>query len=497
MTELWDFCVLGAGSGGVRAARRAASYGAKTALVEEVTLGGTCVNRGCIPKKLYVYAGSHRGGFSEARLFGWRGFADASFSLNYLRSQKNAEIARLQALYAESCASAGVGVFRGKASISGSSLKGRSLKGRKDDYFVISIEGAKSQAKELRAKSVLVATGCEPLPLAEAVATGFVGGELASTSDAVFELEQLPERVVVLGGGYIALECAGIFNALGAQTTLLHRNDKLLRSFDRGIVKHCLEGMAARGVDCRLSTRLLGLSRQSPQGREREGAGDADKRGGEIYLRIEDDLPIPCDFVLAAIGRRARTRGLGLEALGVAMDKRGKIITDADFATSVAGIYALGDVTDSPELTPVAIRQAEVLTRRLFAGSDESFDAHFLPRAVFASPTIASVGLSEEEAREQGAVRVYESRFVPLRASFAARAGSCERVMLKLIERGGGEVGSGEVLGCHMVGSDAPEIIQALAPSLRLGARKKDFDGVIALHPTNAEEFMTMRDFRQ
>ena len=490
MSELWDFCVLGAGSGGVRAARRAASYGAKTALIEEVALGGTCVNRGCIPKKLYVYAGSHRGGFNEARLFGWREFTDASFSLSHLLAQKDQELARLRGIYAENCASAGVGIFRGKAS----------LKGRKDDYFTISIDGAESptqesptqesQTQELRAKTVLIATGCEPLPLAEAAAAGFVGGELAHSSDKVFELDRLPERVVVLGGGYIALECAGIFNALGAQTTLLHRNDKLLRSFDRGIVKHCLEGVAARGVACRLSTRLLGLSRQPAR-------GAAAKMGAEIRLEIEGGEPIFCDFVLAALGRRARTRGLGLEALGVALDKRGKIITGADFATSVAGIYALGDVTDSPELTPIAISQAEVLARRLYRGSDEVFAARVLPRAVFASPAIASVGLSEEEAREQGAVRIYESRFVPLRASFAARAGFNDRVMLKLIERGGGEVGSGEVLGCHMVGSDAPEIIQALAPALLVGARKKDFDDVIALHPTNAEEFMTMRDFRE
>ena len=482
MTELWDFCVLGAGSGGVRAARRAASYGARTALIEEVALGGTCVNRGCIPKKLYVYAGSHRGGFSEARLFGWRGFPDASFSLSHLLSQKEDELERLRGLYAKNCASAGVSVFSGKAS----------LKGRKDDYFAISIDGTQSQAQELRAKNVLIATGCEPLPLTEAVATDFVGGELAHSSDRVFELDRLPERVVVLGGGYIALECAGIFNALGAQTTLLHRNDSLLRSFDRGIVRHCLEGVAARGVDCRFSTRLLGLSLQPFR-------GGSDKTGNEIRdeicLEIEGGESILCDFVLAAIGRRARTRGLGLEALGVALDKRGKIITGADFATSVAGIYALGDVTDSPELTPIAIRQAEVLARRLFTDSDELFDARVLPRAVFASPAIASVGLSEEEARRQGKVRIYESRFVPLRASFAARAGFSDRVMLKLIERGGGEVGSGEVLGCHMVGSDAPEIIQALAPALRAGARKKDFDDVIALHPTNAEEFMTMRDF--
>ncbi len=478
--EVWDFCVIGAGSGGIRAARRAASYGAKTAVIEHSALGGTCVNRGCIPKKLYVYAGSHSGQFVEAGLFGWRGLEGHSFSLDLLRAQKDEELSRLQALYAAGCAADGVSVFRGSACITG----------RREGCFSIGIAGGNDSQQELRARRILIATGGEPLPLAEVGGEAFTGGELASVSDIVFELESLPARVVVLGGGYIALECASIFNALGSRTTLLHRNEVLLRSFDRGIVKHCLDAMVARGVDCRLSSRLLGLSSK----RAKDGSE-------EIQLDIEECASLSCDFVLAAIGRRACTRELGLAAVGVALDERGKIITDEHFASSVDGIYAIGDVTASPELTPIAIRQAEVLTRCLFAGSDEVFDARVLPRAVFASPAIASVGLSEEEAREQGSVRVYESRFVPLRASFAARSGTRvsagDRSMLKLIERGGGAVGSGEVLGCHMVGADAPEIIQALAPALQVRARKKDFDDVVALHPTNAEEFMTMRDFRE
>ena len=452
----------------MRAARRAAALGVKTSLIEDRALGGTCVNRGCIPKKLYVYAGTHSGQGCEASSFGWNRTTEPFFDLAGLRQNKDAELSRLRGLYEQGCREAGVEIIHGTAR----------LTAKRDGVFVLQVA-----EQEVRAKTLLLATGAEPISLEGKVE----GGEIACVSDAVFELGKLPKRIVVLGGGYIALECAGIFNALGAETTLVHRNDVLLRSFDRGIVGRCLEGLVARGVAARLSRRLLGLSRT-------EGAG-----GEEIQVDLEGAAgaeSLRCDFVLAALGRKARTKDLGLEKLGIDTDARGKIVTDQHFATSQEGVYALGDATDSPELTPIAIRQAEALVSNLFEGGGGVFDARVLPRAVFATPALASVGLSEEEAREGGGVRVYENSFVPLRSSLK-EASSRERVFVKLIERSEGIAGEGEVVGCHMVGSDAPEIIQALALGLRLRARKKDFDSVLALHPTNAEEFMTLRGFRE
>ncbi len=488
MSKVWDFCVVGAGSGGVRAARRAAMLGVKTLLIEDRALGGTCVNRGCIPKKLYVYAGAHRGLAKEAASFGWHAAGENSFDLGVLRRKKEEELARLQGLYEKGCREAGVEILCGTAQ----------LVAKQDGVFCLQVTG-KGESKrgvEVRAKKLLLANGGEPVSL-EGKIEGF---ELASNSDAVFELDKLPKRVVVLGGGYIALECVGIFNALGAKTTLVHRNDVLLRSFDRGIVQHCLEGIQAQGVEVRLSRRVRRLSRQ--KNNLGEGEGGVIRR--EIRLDLEGEggeggeESLECDFVLAALGRKARTRDLGLEALGIETDAQGKIVIDENFKTSLEDLYALGDTTPSPELTPIAIRQAEALVSRLFerGSKDSTFDARLFPRAVFANPALASVGLSEEEARESGGVRVYESSHTPLRSSFR-EAAARERVLVKLIERAEGAVGEGEVLGCHMVGSDAPEIIQALALGLRLRASKKDFDSVVALHPTNAEEFMTLREFRE
>ena len=510
MSEVWDFCVVGAGSGGVRAARRAAALGVKTLLIEDRDLGGTCVNRGCIPKKLYVYAGAHRGLAVEAASFGWHASGENfggknSIDLGVLRRKKAAELSRLRGLYEKNCREAGVEILHGTAKLT-AKLAG-SLAAKQDSFFSLQVtgEGAGEAKVEVRAKKILLATGGEPVSL-----KGIEGAEIACVSDAVFELDALPKRVVVLGGGYIALECAGIFNAFGAKTTLVHRNDVLLRSFDRGVVRHCLEGLVARGVDVRLSRRLLRLSRTEGEG-EGEGGGeiqvDLERAKGEQKGEQEGGKEsLCCDFVLAALGRKARTRDLGLEELKqeelkqeelkIATDAQGKIITDENFATSQEGVYALGDATLSPELTPIAIRQAEVLVSNLFGGGKGLFDARVLPRAVFATPALASVGFSEEEARAGGGVRVYESSFTPLRSSFR-EGGARERVFVKLIERAEGAVGEGEVLGCHMVGSDAPEIIQSLALGLQLRARKKDFDSVVALHPTNAEEFMTLRDFRE
>ena len=472
---MWDFCVVGAGSGGVRAARRAAALGVKTLLIEDRDLGGTCVNRGCIPKKLYVYAGAHRGLAKEASSFGWHARGENSFDLAVLRRKKEEELLRLRGLYEKGCREAGVEILCGTAR----------LTAKRDGLLSLQVAGEGKKRIEVRAKKLLLATGGEPISLKGVVE----GGELACNSDAVFEQDTLPKRVVVLGGGYIALECAGIFNALGAQTTLVHRNDVLLRSFDRGIVRRCLEGLVERGVAVRLSRRLRRLARA-------DGGGIRCEMEGE---EGEGEESLDCDFVLAALGRKARTRDLGLEELGIKTDAHGKIVLGENFATSIEGVYALGDATASPELTPIAIRQAEVLVSNLFGGGKDVFDARFLPRAVFATPALASVGLSEEEARADGGVRVYSSSFVPLRDSLRepSERETSERVFVKLIERAEGIAGEGEVLGCHMVGSDAPEIIQALALGLRLRARKKDFDSVVALHPTNAEEFMTLREFRE
>ena len=279
MSEVWDFCVVGAGSGGVRAARRAAALGVKTLLIEDRDLGGTCVNRGCIPKKLYVYAGAHRGLAVEAASFGWHASGENfggknSIDLGVLRRKKAVELSRLRGLYEKNCREAGVEILHGTAKLT-AKLAG-SLAAKQDSFFSLQVtgEGAGEAKVEVRAKKILLATGGEPVSL-----KGIEGAEIACVSDAVFELDALPKRVVVLGGGYIALECAGIFNAFGAKTTLVHRNDVLLRSFDRGVVRHCLEGLVARGVDVRLSRRLLRLSRTEGEG---EGEG-----GGEIQVDLE------------------------------------------------------------------------------------------------------------------------------------------------------------------------------------------------------------------
>ena len=327
MSEVWDFCVVGAGSGGVRAARRAAALGVKTLLIEDRDLGGTCVNRGCIPKKLYVYAGAHRGLAVEAASFGWHASGENSggknsIDLGELRRKKAAELSRLRGLYEKNCREAGVEILHGTAKLIAKPTA------KQDGFFSLQVTGegageGKVEAKiEVRAKKILLATGGEPVSL-----KGIEGAEIACVSDAVFELDALPKRVVVLGGGYIALECAGIFNAFGAKTTLVHRNDVLLRSFDRGVVRHCLEGLVARGVDVRLSRRLLRLSRT--EGEEGgEGGGEiqvdlerakgeqkGEQKGGQGGGQEGGKESLCCDFVLAALGRKARTRDLGLEEL--------------------------------------------------------------------------------------------------------------------------------------------------------------------------------------
>ncbi|MEZ4450648.1 MAG: glutathione-disulfide reductase [Nannocystaceae bacterium] len=444
----YDLFTIGAGSGGVRASRLAASMGARVAIAEERRLRGTCVNVGCVPKKLLVYASHYRDDFADAVGFGWSR-VEPDFDWATLIAHKDAEISRLNGVYGRILAGAGVEVLDQRAQVVGP--------------HTISVGG-----REVTAERILVATGSWP------DAPSIPGAELAFTSNEAFALPRLPRRVAIIGGGYIAVEFAGIFHGLGVEVSLLYRGDLFLRGFDSQLRRHLAAELRRRGVDLRFHADPAAI--------------EADGEGRRVVLK--DGAVIETDAVMLATGRRPNLHGLGLEALGVELDDQGAIVVDDHFRSSVPSVFAIGDVIGRAGLTPVAIVEGAAFAATHFGGRPTKVDYSQIPTAIFSQPPMAAVGLSEDDAhRRYGPVDVYSAEFRPLRHTLSGRE---ERTLMKLIV----DPATDRVLGAHMIGADAAEIIQSLAVALRCGATKEQFDATIALHPTVAEEFVTMRTRR-
>jgi len=440
-----DFFVIGGGSGGVRAARIAASLGARTALAEERYLGGTCVNVGCIPKKLFSYASHFARDFEDAAGYGWELPSMPRFDWSLLMSNKDREISRLNDIYLNLLRNAGVQVHQERA-------------------VLVDSHTVKVGEQLLHCREILIATGGWPL------VPSIPGNELAMNSNDAFALEKLPASVLIIGGGYIAVEFAGIFAGLGVKTTLAYRGPLLLRGFDAEVATH-FQAELARYATVHLDADVLSLRRQ--------GAG--------IVAAMRDGSEILAEHVLFATGRKPNTRNLGLEQVGVTLAQTGAVIVDQHFTSSVANIHAVGDVIDRVALTPVALAEGQLLAHRLFGTPSRVMTYDNIPTAVFCHPEIATVGLSEEAAREQFSdVKVFRSRFTPLRHTLSGRT---EKAFLKLVVDGVTD----RVLGAHMLGDGAAEIIQGLAITLTMGATKADFDRTLGIHPSTAEEFVTMR----
>ncbi|HUI16676.1 MAG TPA: glutathione-disulfide reductase [Alphaproteobacteria bacterium] len=441
----YDLFVIGGGSGGVRASRVAARYGARVALAEERYLGGTCVNVGCIPKKLLVYASHYSEHFEDAAGFGWS-VGRHAFDWPTLIAHKNAEIARLNGVYRKLLEESGVEIFSAHASL--------------HDAHTIEIAG-----RQVRAEHVLIATGGWPaLP-------EIPGSEHAISSNEAFFLESLPARIAIVGGGYIACEFAGIFSGLGSRVVQLYRGPLFLRGFDRDVRTTLAEEMRKKGIELRFNSEIAAI--------EKTAAG--------LAATLTTGERLELDAVMFATGRLPHSAGLGLERAGVTVNAKGAVEVDAYSRTSVANIYAVGDVTDRINLTPVAIAEGQAFAETVYNDNPTKPDHSNVPSAVFSQPELASVGLTEEAARKTlGAVEVFRTSFRPLKHTLSGRG---ERTMMKLVV----ERASGKVVGAHMVGEGAAEIIQGLAVALKAGATKRDFDRTIGIHPTSAEEFVTMR----
>ncbi len=445
----YDLFVIGAGSGGVRAARIAAGYGAKVAIAEEYRFGGTCVIRGCVPKKLLVYASRFSDEFEDATGFGWTVGAP-TFDWATLIANKDREIARLEGIYRSGLERAGVAIHKTRAVMTGPN----------------SIRLADS-GKEVTAKVILVATGGRAN-----VDPKLPGVEHAITSNEAFHLKELPKRIVIAGGGYIALEFASIFAGLGSETTVVYRGDKLLRGFDDDLRDALAEEYGKRGINIVCGNVFTRLQKTA-------GGLTADLSGGGS---------IEADQVMFAIGRSPNTEGLGLETAGVALGKGGEVVVDQHQRTNVPHIYAVGDVCDRMNLTPVAIREGHAFADSVFGGKPRTVDHEWVPTAVFSTPEIGTVGLAEHDAAKRpGGVDIYKARFRSLKMTLAGRD---EKTLMKLIV----ERQTDRVIGCHVFGADAAEIVQMAAIAMRMGATKEDFDATMALHPSAAEELVTMRE---
>jgi glutathione reductase (NADPH) len=447
-SEAFDLFVIGAGSGGVRAARMAAQRGARVAVADDKPLGGTCVNLGCIPKKLYSFAAHYAEAFEEAHGYGWSASTPV-LDWALLKSNRAREISRLNGIYESLLGGAGVQVLRGRARVAGPGE--------------VEIAG-----QRIRARHILVATGGHP------VVPPVPGAELAITSNEIFDLPAFPQHLLVVGGGYIACEFASIFRGLGAQVTQLYRGTQVLRGFDADISAFVADEMRKKGIDLRTGSDVEGIARDAATGRLRVALRD-----GSVQL---------ADQVLYATGRVPNTRGLGLAEAGVALAPNGAVLVDDHYATNVAGLHAVGDVIDRIHLTPVALAEAMALVDHLFGAKQRAVDYAMIPTAVFTHPSVGAVGLTEAQARAQGrAVRVFRSDFKALKHTLS---GNTERTLMKLVV----DADSDRVVGLHMVGADAGETIQGFAVALKAGATKAVFDATIGIHPTAAEEFVTMRE---
>lgn len=439
-----DLFVIGGGSGGVRAARVAAQHGASVAIAEEYRYGGTCVIRGCIPKKLFVYSAEFGHVFEDAAGYGWS--VEARFDWPTLVARKDQEIERLSGIYQGLLAKHGVQVVHGRARLA-------------DRHTVVVGDD------RWRAGTILVATGGYPHK------PDVPGAEHAITSNEIFHLEALPTNVTVVGGGYIGLEFAGILQGLGCEVALVHHRAEVLRGFDDDVRHFVTENLRAQGVEMLFDTEVSEIR---------------PLEDGRYHFQCRDGSHHETDLVMFATGRLPKTANLGLEKAGVVLGKRGAVVVDETSRSSVENIYAVGDCTDRLQLTPVAIREGQAFADDVFGDLEVSCEHELVPTAIFSQPPVATVGLTEKEARALGRVQIYRSTFRPL---FHTLSGREQKVMMKLVV----DAESQRVLGVHMVGRDAPEIIQALAVAVRMKATKSDFDRTLAVHPTTAEELVLMR----
>ena len=443
----YDLFVIGAGSGGVRASRIAASHGARVAVAEEYRVGGTCVIRGCVPKKLLVYGSHFAEELQDAAHYGWT-VEGMRFDWNVLRDTVLRDVDRLEAAYTTTLDTNKVDHFHERATVAGPNTV-RLASGR-----------------EISAKYILIAVGAWP------VIPDFEGNEHCITSNEVFHLPTLPKRVIVQGAGYIALEFAGIFNALGSHVTVVNRSETLLRGYDETLRDRLLQITMARGIEYKFNCPIKKVEKQAD---------------GTLKVWIGDHDPVTADAVMVATGRRPKTGGLGLENAGIELGANGEVPVDEFSKTACDSIYAVGDVTDRVQLTPIAIREGHAFADTVFGGNPRSTAYDCVPSAVFSQPPLASVGLTEGHARNShGNIKVYTSDFRPMKNVFASRA---ERGLYKLVV----DAGTDRILGIHMIGPDAPEILQAAAIAVRAGLTKADFDATVALHPSMAEELVLMR----
>ena len=447
MSYDFDLFVIGAGSGGVRAARFAASFGAKVAVAESRYLGGTCVNVGCVPKKLMVYAANYQDEFKLSRSFGWDVEAKG-FDWTTLIDNKNTEIERLNGIYEKLLVGSGVKLLNGHAKLV--------------DAHTVDVDG-----KQYTAKHILVAVGGWPQ------VPDIPGREHVTDSNQVFFLKEQPKRVLVIGGGYIAVEFASVFHGLGSQTQLAYRGDLFLRGFDNDVREHLHQELLRKDMTLRFNCDVQSIDK---------------KEDNSLLITFKDGQSTEVDCIFYATGRRPMLDNLGLENVNIELDKSGHIVVDELYQTSESSILAIGDVTGGMQLTPVALAEGMAVARRLFRQEDyKPVDYNLIPTAVFSLPNIATVGLSEEQARADGfAVQIFKSSFRPMKLSLSNEQ---ERIFMKLIV----DKVTDRVLGCHMVGPDAGELMQGIAVALKAGATKQMFDDTIGIHPTAAEEFVTMR----
>lgn len=446
----FDLFVIGAGSGGVRAARFAAGFGARVAVAESRYLGGTCVNVGCVPKKLLVYGAHFEEELRQAKGYGWTS-GEPAFDWSTLIANKNREIERLNGIYRKLLVDSGVKLLEGHARLVGGQH--------------VEVDGQRYSARH-----ILIATGGWPQK------PDIPGAEHAITSNEAFYLEQLPQRVLVVGGGYVAVEFASIFHGLGAKTSLLYRRDLFLRGFDESLRVHLRDEMEKKGVDLQFNSDIRRIDKQAD---------------GTLKATLADGRVLETDCVFYATGRRPMLDNLGLENTRIEQDDRGFIRVDNLYRTTDPYVLAIGDVIGRVQLTPVALAEGMAVARRLFRPEEyRPLSYELIPTAVFSLPNIGTVGLSEQQAREKHRVKVFESRFRPMKLSLTE---SQERTLMKLVV----DADSDRVLGCHMIGPEAGEIIQGLAVAMKAGATKRDFDDTLGIHPTAAEEFVTMRTARE
>ncbi|MEX5563197.1 glutathione-disulfide reductase [Pseudophaeobacter sp. 1A16562] len=441
----YDLFVIGGGSGGVRAARVAAGGGAKVALAEEDRYGGTCVIRGCVPKKLMVFASEYSGMVEDAQAYGWD-IQPGAFNWDAFKGKLEAELDRLEGIYRNLLKNSGVESFDARAKLV-------------DAHTVELSDGTRKSAKH-----ILIATGGRP------IVPEFPGSDLAITSNDIFHLDKLPESILIVGGGYIACEFAGIMNGLGVKTTQYYRGAQILRGFDdeaRGLVS---DEMCQAGINLHLGTNVIEMARE----------------GDKIRVKATNGDEALFDQVMYATGRAPNADDLGLEGLGIERGRKGEILVDEYSQTGVPSVYAIGDVTDRVNLTPVAIREGMAFVETVFNGNPTSPDHELIPTAIFTQPEMGTVGLSEEDAAKQEPIEVYATSFKPMQQAFAGRA---QRVLMKLIV----SQATRKVLGCHIVAPGAGEMIQLAGIAVKMGATKEDFDRTVAVHPTMSEELVTMK----